>query len=173
MVPDNSDGIPRVPPYSGTGPAGPAFRVRDSHPLRRRAPSPSATLPPRTLAGPMTPARAETPPVWAPPLSLAATRGIVLTFFSCGYLDVSVPRVRLRGFRGWRDRSRRVPPFGYLRVTVHLPLAAAFRSLSRPSSPPRAKASPMRPCVSRYIVSPSGDLSLTEPSSTCRLSICS
>ena len=31
-----------------------------------------------------------------------------------------------------------------------MPLAAAFRSLSRPSSPPRAKASPMRPCSFRY-----------------------
>ena len=29
----------------------------------------------------------------APPLSLATTHGIVLTFFSSGYLDVSVPRV--------------------------------------------------------------------------------
>ena len=33
--------------------------------------------------------------VWAPPLSLATTRGIVFTFFSSGYLDVSVPRVPL------------------------------------------------------------------------------
>ena len=33
--------------------------------------------------------------VWAPPLSLAATQGIILIFFSCGYLDVSVPRVPL------------------------------------------------------------------------------
>ena len=32
-------------------------------------------------------------PVWAPPLSLAATRGIEFSFFSSGYLDVSVRRV--------------------------------------------------------------------------------
>ena len=31
--------------------------------------------------------------VWAPPLSLATTYGITVVFFSCGYLDVSVPRV--------------------------------------------------------------------------------
>ena len=31
--------------------------------------------------------------VWAPSLSLAATQKIVLTFFSSGYLDVSVHRV--------------------------------------------------------------------------------
>src|ERR1044072_6806280 len=32
-------------------------------------------------------------PVWAVPLSLGATDGIDVSFFSCGYLDVSVPRV--------------------------------------------------------------------------------
>ena len=37
--------------------------------------------------------------------------------------------------------SRWVPPFGYLRVNGYLLLTAAFRSLSRPSSAPSAKAS--------------------------------
>ena len=37
-----------------------------------------------------------------------------------------------------RDRSRRVPPFGHPRISGYLLLPAAFRSLSRPSSPPRA-----------------------------------
>ena len=31
--------------------------------------------------------------VWAPPRSLATTCGISFDFFSCGYLDVSVPHV--------------------------------------------------------------------------------
>ena len=44
-----------------------------------------------------------------------------------------------------RDRSRRVPPFGHPRITGHLPLPAAFRSLSRPSSPPRATGIPRAP----------------------------
>ena len=35
-----------------------------------------------------------TPAVWALPLSLATTRGIIIIFSSCGYLDVSVPHVR-------------------------------------------------------------------------------
>ena len=39
----------------------------------------------------------------------------------------------------------RVFPFGHPRIKGHLHLPAAFRSLSRPSSPPRAKASAMRP----------------------------
>ena len=34
-------------------------------------------------------------PVWALPLSLAATYRIDFSFFSCGYLDVSVPHVSL------------------------------------------------------------------------------
>ena len=89
--------------------------------------------------------RVATPPVWAPPRSLAATGGIVFTFYSCGYLDVSVPRVRLHAMRECRDRSRRVAPFGNPRIRGYLLLPAAYRSLSRPSSPPRAKASPMRP----------------------------
>ena len=44
-----------------------------------------------------------------------------------------------------RDRSRRVPPFGHPRINGHLPLPAAFRSLSRPSSPPRATGIPHAP----------------------------
>ena len=39
----------------------------------------------------------------------------------------------------------RVVPFGDPRIKGHLRLPAAFRSLSRPSSPPRAKASAMCP----------------------------
>ena len=38
----------------------------------------------------------------------------------------------------------RVPPFGYLRLIGYLLLTAAFRSLSRPSSAPGAKASSLR-----------------------------
>ena len=41
--------------------------------------------------------------------------------------------------------ARRVVPFGDPRINGHLRLPAAFRSLSRPSSPPRAKASAMCP----------------------------
>ena len=39
----------------------------------------------------------------------------------------------------------RVVPFGNPRIKDYLHLPAAYRSLSRPSSPPRAKASAMRP----------------------------
>jgi hypothetical protein len=87
--------------------------------------------------------------VWALPCSLAATWGIEISFFSSGYLDVSVhpvnfpclcvqhgiPQVRLR----W------VPPFGYPRIKARLQLPGAFRRWLRPSSPPYAKASTVCP----------------------------
>jgi hypothetical protein len=41
------------------------------------------------------PEHAVTCPVWAVPLSLATTHGITVVFSSYGYLDVSVPHVRL------------------------------------------------------------------------------
>ena len=53
-----------------------------------------------------------------------------------------------------RNRLRRVPPFGHPRVDGYLPLTAAFRSLSRPSSPPRAKASFMCPSLLSLFLSP-------------------
>jgi hypothetical protein len=40
-----------------------------------------------------------------------------------------------------------VSPFGNLRVNGHLRLTEAYRSLSRPSSPADAKASPVCPCL--------------------------
>ena len=40
-----------------------------------------------------------------------------------------------------------VIPFGDLRIKGYLHLNGAFRSLSRPSSPPRAKASTVCPCL--------------------------
>ena len=43
------------------------------------------------------------PPVWALPISLAATLGIDVSFSSSGYLDVSVHRVRFHipMYSGW------------------------------------------------------------------------
>ena len=80
-------------------------------------------------------------PVWAPPLSLAATQGISLDFSSCGYLDGSLPRVfplqpmcsarrcRPSGPAGYPirtpvDRRSLAPPHGFAAVRVLLRLAA-------------------------------------------------
>ena len=49
--------------------------------------------------------------------------------------------------RGDGPPARRVAPFGCPRITGHLHLPAAFRSLSRPSSPPKAKASTVCPSL--------------------------
>ena len=72
------------------------LRVRGSHPLRRGVPSASASPPLRSRRSYNPGTGLPTAPVWALPLPLAATQGIVLTFSSCAYLDVSVQRVRLR-----------------------------------------------------------------------------
>src|SRR5215217_9222452 len=45
-----------------------------------------------------------------------------------------------------RHDSRRVSPFGHLRINAYVRLPEDYRSLSRPSSPVRAKASTVRPC---------------------------
>ena len=60
-------------------------------------------------------------------------------FSSPGSLHTPMDSVHgTQGFLVW------VPPFGYLRVVGYLLLTAAFRSLSRPSSAPGAKASSLR-----------------------------
>ena len=85
------------------------------------------------------------PSVWPLPLSLATTRGISVDVFSSPYLDVSVQAVPLIYlFYSVYDTFRWVSPFGDLRILAHLQLPEAYRSLSRPSSAPDAKAFPLR-----------------------------
>lgn len=69
-------------------------RIRDCHPLWFRFPSDSSSWPfcNSTVIGPTTPL-SRSPTVWALSVSLAATKEVELSFFSCGYLDVSVDRV--------------------------------------------------------------------------------
>ena len=85
------------------------------------------------------------PPVWPLPRSLATTSGISVDVFSSPYLDVSVQAVPLLYlFDSVQDTFRWVSPFGNLRIKAHLQLPVAYRSLSRPSSAPNAKAFPLR-----------------------------
>ena len=67
---------------------------------------------------------------WAVPLSLAATEGISVDFFSSGYLDVSVPRVRFPHLciQYGIPQKRWVSPFGNPRIEACLP---APRGLSQ------------------------------------------
>ena len=81
--------------------------------------------------------------VQAPPRSLATTCGISVDFFSSGYLDISVPRVRLVQLciHCTITLAGGVSPFGHARINVCCRLPVPFRRLPRPSSPLTAKAS--------------------------------
>ena len=88
------------------------------------------------------------PSVWPPPRSLATTSGISVDVFSSSYLDVSVQTVPHVHLFDSVHVSTVLPywvaPFGNLRINVYLQLPEAYRSLSRPSSAPDAKAFPLR-----------------------------
>ncbi len=68
--------------------------------------------------------------VWATPRSLAATYGITFVFFSCGYLDVSVPRVRPMWLCIHHTVTEhylcRVSPFGHPRIKARLTAPRGF-----------------------------------------------
>ena len=140
-----SHGVSRVPRDSGSQLIQFTFRLRGSHPLWPAFPCRSPKLLYR-CAGPQP--RRINPPVWPLPLSLATTDGISVDVFSSSYLDVSVqtvPFVRL--FDSTHDPGvllQGVPPFGNPRIDGYLLLPVAYRSLSRPSSAPDAKAFPLR-----------------------------
>ena len=79
-----------------------------------------------------------TAPVWALPRSLATTGGIISLFsLPRGTKMFQFPRfASLPQGSDDRPSDGRVVPFGNLRVRGHLHLTGAYRSLSRPSSPP-------------------------------------
>ena len=131
------------------------LRVRDYHPLWLTFPD-GFHFTYSQLCRSYNPDVALTASVWANPRSLATTCGITFVFFSSGYLDVSVHRVCPPIARGTMPSAWWVFPFGNLRINSYLPIPAAYRSLSRPSSPLRAKASPIRP----YLLSSVSRISL-------------
>ena len=145
MVPPVSHRVSRVRRYSGSSLMEVIFRLRDYHPLWLAFPYHSAKLFHRCVSP--QPQRIN-PLVWPLPRSLATTSGISVDFSSSPYLDVSVQAVpHLRLFDSTQaDRVLlcRVSPFGNLRVKAYVQLTAAYRSLSRPSSAPDAKAFPLR-----------------------------
>ena len=142
MVPLDSYRITRVPHYSGY--------YQDLYRLTCTGLSPSIIVLSKTfqffvqsMSQSYNPKIAVTTLVWTNPISLAATIGITFVFFSSGYLDVSVLRVRF--LSDTISSIQWVSPFGYLRIKLCVPIPAAFRSLSRPSSPLRPQAFPIRP----------------------------
>ena len=140
-----SHGVSRVPRYSGSRLSAPAFGYgaltlssRPSHAVLLASSDRDVCPQPRRI----------NPPVWPPPRSLATTCGISVDVFSSPYLDVSVqavPHVHLfDSVHADTVLPCRVAPFGNLRIIAYLQLPEAYRSLSRPSSAPDAKASTLR-----------------------------
>ena len=145
MVPPSSDQVSRVWPYSGYCAAVTVFTYvtltlfgGPSHALRLTFTVLKAVRTPKVFL----------PPVWPLPRSLATTYGISVDVSSSPYLDVSVQAVPfLHLFDSMQDDwilSSRVAPFGNPRINGYLLLPEAYRSLSRPSSAPDAKAFPLR-----------------------------
>jgi len=100
MVLPDSHGVSRAPRYSGTG------SKRSMHFVYGAITHYGQTfqtvrlytnlVTPRDIPNrPHNPSTTEVILVWALPRSLATTYGITIVFFSWGYLDVSVPPVRL------------------------------------------------------------------------------
>ena len=145
MVPPYSHRVSRVRRYSGFSWLLSVFAYETltlfggpSHVLLLTFSIPSAVRTPKVLLL----------SVWPLPRSLATTCGISVDFFSSPYLDVSVqavPRVHLFcSVHADTVLPCRVAPFGNLRIIAYLQLPEAYRSLSRPSSAPDAKAFPLR-----------------------------
>ena len=117
-------GMSRLASYTGLSPSTAGL----SRPFHSRSKYNVPVLQPRRCVA--------TTSVWALPRSLATTGGIIIYFL---FLEV------LRCFSSLGSPSRLcgsnspsdcwVVPFGDLRINAYLQLPAAFRSLSRPSSP--------------------------------------
>ena len=153
MVPPSSHGISRVPRYSGSCSLLSSFEYATltlfgvpSHALPLDFDIHIAVLTPKTLL----------PSVWPFPRSLATTSGISVDFFSSPYLDVSVrvvPLIRLCIQRMMTVRyHRRIAPFRNPWIDAYLRLPMAYRSLSRLSSAPSAKAFALRPCSLDHLI---------------------
>ena len=147
MGPPDSDRVSRVPSYSGYRWACSGFRLRGFHPLRRDLPVPS---PSRRSAV----SRSNNPGARAPRFGLMRVRSPLLAESQLispprGTEMFHFPRCRFTGLCVrpvmMHDEMHRVAPFGNPRIKGYVPLPAAYRSLSRPSSPRDAKASVVRP----------------------------
>ena len=146
MVPACSVKVPRVSTYSGYRHVNSSFAYGAFTLSGRLSQNRSAKFVESIMRSEPRDARI---PVWALPVSLAATSGITCCFLFLRLLRCFSSPGSLPYVMYWRmDDSGlhcRVSPFGYLRVIRCLLLTAAFRSLSRPSSAPSAKAS--APCT--------------------------
>ena len=144
MVPPDSDRAPPTPPYSGYRLGWRAFRVRGCHPLRPAFPGAFRYARFFLCAGPTTPRAPRRPRFGLAPFRSPLLGGSLLFSF-----PPTTGMFRFVGFaspqRGCRASARRVAPFGHPRIYGRSRLPVDFRGLPRPSSPPGAKASSVRP----------------------------
>ena len=145
MVPADSRRIPRAPRYSGYRYASCRFAYRTVTVYGatfQRLPLTTCLAITRSYY----PAEAGTSAVWALPRSLATTGGIIVYFLFLQVLRCfSSLRLPLYLGKDNYPSGNWVVPFGNPWIKGYLLLPTAYRSLSRPSSPPRAKASTGRP----------------------------
>ena len=129
MVPPASRRIPRVLRYSGISSLASLF-VYETFTLFDGAFQRSSTKLYSLYAD--TQPRKACSSVWALPLSLAATKRIDVSFFSSGYLDVSVPRVpSCRTMDSSGSDGTLLPPGFPIRISTAQSLLAAPRSFSQ------------------------------------------
>ena len=129
MVPPASHRISRVPRYSGTGylfSRSPTRLSLSSVRLSNRFGS--AIFRCRKPSTPVV----RRPPVWPLSSSLATTKEIEFSFFSSGYLDVSLPRVPSYETMDSSHGDRALPrPGSPIRIPADQCLLAAPRSFSQ------------------------------------------
>ena len=176
MVPADSGGIPRVPPYSGFRLMQDVLRVRGFHALWRRFPAPSASMTCNFVAA-LQPRRRRNAAGLLPFRSPLLGESFLFSP-PAGTEMFQFPAFASR-VRGMPALCRRVAPFGYPRIIGRLRLPADFRSLPRPSSPAGAKASTMRLFPLRMPAAPlrrrgpfvflsCSNMSMTSPAATPR-----
>ena len=146
MVPADSRRIPRAPRYSGAAWRSGLHFAYGTVTLFRQAFLPvPLCITFHTAGGPTTPGVAiDNPGLGSCAFARHYLRNRSYFLFLRVLRCFSSPGSPLTSVK-CRNRFRRVSPFGHPRVTGYLPLTAAFRSLSRPSSPPRATGIPRAP----------------------------
>jgi hypothetical protein len=144
MVLADSDRISRVPPYSGYCQVYKSLRVQGYHLLWPAFPKPFHFRSVYIIAA-------------LQPRYCRNNNGLGCSHFDRHYSGNHYCFLFLRVLRcfsspglpppcgGYPTYAGWVGPFGYLRINSYLPIPADFRSLSRPSSPPGAQASSVRP----------------------------
>ena len=148
MVPADSHRVSRAPRYSGSRWAGKHASGTGLSPPPAGLSRPFPSHAPGRGAAPTTPGapRRTAPGLGSSPFARHYW-GNHCCFLFLGVLRCfSSPRSPpAPNVRDDRPSGGRVVPFGHPRVKGRLRLTVVFRSLPRPSSPPRAKASAMRP----------------------------